>query len=310
MSARPLVAAIAADDAQALFNLWDNVPQTVASPLVLMAWRRDAAESRKAAVMADGGLVSAIYTKISRASRRVRGGGSTDDASMLLFLTAAEHDLAEMLALVYLWDECFTLAREPTEGEAAGADGLVKVGGAETVQFFKSTKAERCAEWAEYWFHGRTADASSSMGEAVISICTPPEPLKHLVGERRIVCSFAHPTFNRAQTAAVDLTKLVFFVQFDVIKRPPVGTNGKIALRNARSAACGALQKRGYVLLEACNMRAVFYDGGQSSADFKSDADAAARAVRPKMVAKYAGRRADPGPALITADQEPLLLGC
>ena len=153
-SARACIAAIAADDPVALEKAWSlEMPQRMAQKLVIQAWRKDKGKKRQGVTKANGGLVSAIYIAASNgAGLPLASGATLDNASMLLVSAAMDVDDPELLAVVFLWDEDFSIA---------GCDSVnntvytASVG--EICVMMTSNRATKCAELWQAWHVGRAA---------------------------------------------------------------------------------------------------------------------------------------------------------
>ena len=296
-SARACIAAIAADDPVALEKAWSlEMPQRMAQKLVIQAWRKDKNNKRQAITKANGGLVSAIYIAVSNgAELPLEGGATLDNASMLLVSASMEVDDPELLAVVLLWDEEFSIA---------GCDRVnntvytAPVG--EICAMMTSNRATKCAELWQEWHVGRAAKRpeGASNGSSVHKL-TPPVALAGLVGRARLCIVHNHPGVRRAATFEPDATKMVMLADFQ-LPYVPSTTSGKTEAAGRRQKATKIMEGRGHVLLESCNMRAAFYDHGGSNATFYADAEAAATASGLKI--GIAKRVIDPGMGLVSLE--------
>ena len=134
-----LVAAVLADDAQALCTLVSAEPpleQDIAFATLRQAFLADVLRDRVGAYMVGGGLMSAVYVGLMQAQESMDLPTScrADNATTVLCATAARHDDARMVEVLLHWDPNFRMG---SETEKATIES--------TAEFFAHMSAPRCA---------------------------------------------------------------------------------------------------------------------------------------------------------------------
>jgi len=293
LKARVCVEAISADDAVALHDAWVSLPQNLAESLLLQAWRMDKTNNRQAAFMSHGGLVSAIYVAVSKIEVEM----AINNASMLLFSAALKNDDPELFATMLLWDEGFHIVSPEPDTE-----GMVVASNDEVLHILEASSAPRCAEFWNFWTEGRRAPiADASLGTVSIHERLPPAELVPEVGSKRLSVVTKQTFFERNPTLCRNVTKMVMLVEFGASHTPST-SSGLKEMAGRRQKATEAMHARGWRLLEACNMRAAFYDHGAKNKAFHEAATSAAAKSGLHVVS--AERTVDPGIGLMTFDKE------